>query len=101
MSNVPAPALPAGPKATPRLALSVKLPVTRIVPPLRTRELAVGAAGPVPRFAAELTLSTPALTVTGPVNVLVPLRVRVPLPDLVRPDPAALSVIAPLSVRKP
>src|SRR5436190_1180072 len=52
-----------------------------------------------PPLARELTLRTPALTVTVPVNVLALANVNVPAPDFVSDEP--LEPITPLTVVLP
>ena len=52
--------------------------VLRRVPPANVMFPAVGESGTAPRFASELTLTTPALITMPPPNVLVPPRTKVP-----------------------
>jgi len=69
---------PDAPRLMPRLALSVKLAVVAIVPPLRVSEPAVAEPGAVPRLVSAEMLSVPALTVVVPEYVLTPPRTSVP-----------------------
>ena len=73
------------------MALSVKVPVLKSVPPLRVKMLADTEPGTPPKLLSALTLRTPPLIVVVPVYVLlVPLSVSVPLPVLVSPTDVAL-----------
>jgi hypothetical protein len=58
-------------------------PKTR--PPVRARVASAATAALVPRAAAFCAMRMPVLTAQGPVKVLAPVRVRMPLPDLARP----------------
>ena len=75
---------------TPRLALSVKLEpvVNSVAPPFSTILPGVADPGVAPRLASVATLRVaPFPTVTGPVNVLPPDKVKSPLPVSFKPKP--------------
>src|SRR4051812_31279757 len=88
---------PTGPttlkRPAPRVSVAVELtePLARFrksAPPFATKPLVLESAA--------LILSTPALTVVGPVKLLAPLRFQVPAPDLTRLPVAMLLEMLPV-----
>ncbi len=95
---VPGPLPLAGPKAMPRLALSVKPLLAESVPRLSTMLPAVAAAGARPRSPSAETLSVPPL-----LTIVPPLYVLPALPSTSVPGPAMLRIVgeAPLATCAP